>query len=78
MPDRSLTYGEKLVGFNFSASSGDLNHLNRRYAAAIDRLHALGASATDLEVKRLCYAAITETLVAHTLAVEALTWRSGQ
>ncbi len=75
MEQREQTFGEKAVGLSFNPSNDSaVDRLKRAYAAIIDEMHELRASASG-EAARLASVAITEAQGAQMWAVKAVTWK---
>ena len=80
MDERSLTFGEKVVGLTFNPSqNGDVDFLKKTYAQIIDHLDDFRSGyikrGDNPEMVRLCSIAITEAQTAQMWAVKAVTWR---
>jgi hypothetical protein len=70
-----VSYGEQAVGRSFNPSGNPLvDSIKEKYAAIIDSLNDMRATASDGEEKRLLSVAITEAQTAQMWAVKAVTF----
>ena len=76
LPSRVLTFGQKMVDYDFNPSKNVLVDLVKsHYAIIIDQMHLLRNETPSAEIKRLCSVAITEIQTAKMWTVKALTWK---
>lgn len=74
--DRTLTFGEKAVGFSFNPSGDPMvTAIKHNFANIITALDTARKASESPEVKRMYSIAITDAQAAQMWAVKAATWK---